>query len=453
VADRMHRPDVHLIDTVLAYLRDRLLMDEAPLDFTAEPAAMAEVLHGALTDAGKPVDEVLALFAEQVAPFVLSTDSPRFLAFIPAAPTKASLLFDAVVSASSMQGISWLESAGAVAMEEQVIRWLADLAGMPASAAGTFVSGGTAGNLSALTVAREVGRRRVGDARARVRVAVSDQAHSSIEKALMILDVEPLIVPTTDHRLTGRELQAALDLDRIGSERPVVAVVATTGTTNAGIVDEASSIAAVAQANSLWFHVDAAYGGAALLSRTDAHLFDGVGEADSFVTDPHKWWFSPYDCAALIWRDPAQARAVMTQDASYLDVLHTEDLKTNPSDLAFHLTRRARGLALWFSLAVHGEDAYRDAVQSGIDMARWTAEQIRGMDHVELVREPSLSIVMWRRIGWHQDDYRAFQDSLLEKQIGFVTPSSWMGETIGRFAFLNPRTTREMVLEILEAAR
>ena len=452
-ADRMHRPDSALVDAGLAYLRERLLMDETPLDQTADPAEMAELLDGVISEDGRPVEVLLELFADHLAPNVLSTDSPRFLAFIPGAPTKASLVFDSIVSASSLQAISWLESTAAVAIENQTIRWIADKAGMPASAGGTFVSGGTAANLSGLAVAREVGRHRLNAPHAKVRVAVSDQAHSSIAKSLMLLDVEPLIVPTEDHRLTGRELQAALDLDSIGAQRPVVAAVATAGTTNAGIVDDVASIAEVTRAHGLWLHVDAAYGGAALLSTTDAHRFAGTGFADSFITDPHKWWFAPYDCAALIWRDPQQARAVMTQDASYLDVLHDDADVINPSDLAFHLTRRARGLALWFSLAVYGERAYRDAVQASIDLANWTADEIRRRDYVELVRDPSLSIVMWRRKGWASEDYRNFQNLLLDKQIAFVTPSSWMGETIGRFAFLNPRTTQDMVREILDAAR
>jgi glutamate/tyrosine decarboxylase-like PLP-dependent enzyme len=175
-----------------------------------------------------------------------------------------------------------------------------------------------------------------------------------------------------------------------------------------------------------------------------------VERADSFVVDPHKWLFAPFDCAALIYRHPEQARAVHTQDASYLDVLHTEAPdEWNPSDYAYHLTRRARGLAMWFSLAVNGTDAYRDAVETALDLARQTADRIQQIGYLELVRRPELSVVLYRRRGWTAEDYHAWSATLLADQIGFVTPTKWQGETVARLAFLHPHTTMEIVEEIL----
>ena len=124
--------------------------------------------------------------------------------------------------------------------------------------------------------------------------------------------------------------------------------------------------AEVARQRDLWFHIDAAYGGAALLSRSaEIHsIFKGSEHADSFVVDPHKWLFAPFDCAALLYREPALAKAVHSQQAAYLDPLHAGEDEWNPSDYAYHLTRRARGLALWYSLVTNGTDAYRDAVDA-----------------------------------------------------------------------------------------
>jgi glutamate/tyrosine decarboxylase-like PLP-dependent enzyme len=169
---------------------------------------------------------------------------------------------------------------------------------------------------------------------------------------------------------------------------------------------------------------------------------------DSFVVDPHKWLFAPFDCAALLYRSPEVARAVHTQDASYLDSIH-ETGEWNPTDYAYLLTRRARGLAIWFSLSTHGIAAYRDAVESSLTLARWTASRIGELDHLELVRDPDLSIVMFRRVGWEWEQYEAWSDRLLADEVGFVLPSRWHGEPILRFAFLNPLTTTEMVDEIL----
>ena len=179
-------------------------------------------------------------------------------------------------------------------------------------------------------------------------------------------------------------------------------------------------------------------------------LFAGFERADSFIVDPHKWLFAPFDCAALVYRQPNLAKAVHTQDAQYLEVLHSDNPEEwNPSDYAYHLTRRARGLPLWFSLAVNGLDAYRDGVEAGLAIAQRAAERITEAPHVELVRDPGLSIVLFRRPGWVKADYDAWSARLLHDQIGFVTPTSWEGETVARFAFLHPNTTVEMVDEIL----
>jgi aromatic-L-amino-acid decarboxylase len=445
----MFVPDDRLISLIFDYCRERLELDPVPLDFAGEKERLDRALEGLITPGGNDPARVLDTFTETLATAVVSCDSPRFLAFIPAAPTKASLLFDMVVSCSSLQGSSWLEAAGAVAAENQALRVIADAAGLPDGAGGCFVSGGSAGNLSALVVAREVGRHRLGDTTARLRVAVSDQAHSSIGKALGVIGVDPFVVPTRDHRLTGPDLDAALQIDPDPST--VVGVAATAGTTNAGIVDDMAGVGQVARDRGMWFHVDGAYGGAALFAPSVRYKFAGIELADSLVIDPHKWLFAPFDCASLIYRDPSLARRVHTQDASYLDVTHTDAPdEWNPSDYAYHLTRRARGLALWFSMAVHGTDAYGDAVEAGLAMARVAASVINNRPGLTLLRPPDLSVVLFRRDGWAGEEYDRWSRQLLADQIGFVTPTKWEGETVARFAFLHPETTIEIVEEILD---
>src|SRR3954454_3868679 len=168
---------------ILDYTDARLHLDPVPLDRGVTPAELAARAPATvINEHGTAPEAVLELFADVLAPAVISCDSPRFLAFIPAAPTKASLLFDMIVSCSSLSGISWIESAGAVHAENQALRFLSDLAGLPAGAGGVFVQGGSAANLSALVVARERGRARrtPGDARAPMRFAVSEQTHSSV---------------------------------------------------------------------------------------------------------------------------------------------------------------------------------------------------------------------------------------------------------------------------------
>ncbi|MFB6894292.1 pyridoxal phosphate-dependent decarboxylase family protein [Kitasatospora sp. NPDC056327] len=447
--DRMHRPDSDLVDLVFDYMRERLQYDPVPLDHPGDGEHLRVQLSGLLNQDGNAPADVLKLYDHELSRAVISADSPRYLSFIPCAPTKAALLFDMVVSCASLQGISWLEAAGAIAAENQVLRLIADRAGMPASAGGTFVSGGSAGNLSALVVARDTARRRLGvGPGARLRIAVAGQVHSSVKNTFNIIGVEAFEVPTVDRRFTGEALRAALAADP--DPGTVIAVVGTAGTTNEGIVDDLRGLAEVARERDLWFHVDGAYGGAGLFAPSVRERYDGIEHADSFVVDPHKWLFAPFDCAALLYRNPQLARAVHTQDASYLDVLHTEGDEWNPTDYAYHLTRRARGLPLWFSLAVHGVQAYTDAIEAGLALARDTAQLIRDTDHLELLFDPQLSAVCFKRRGWTNDDYYRWSRQLLADQIGFVTPTGWDGETVARFAFLHPGTTMETVREILD---
>ena len=381
--------DEALTNLILDYCRWRLALDPVPLDYGgAQSESLHASLEGLINPTGTDASRIMEIFDDELATAVVSCDSPRFLSFIPAAPTKAALLFDMVVACSSLQGTSWMEAAGAVAAENQALGVLADLAGLPTGAGGCFVSGGSAGNLSALMVARDTASHRMGDrAPSRPVVAISEEAHSSVGKALRVLGVEALLVPCDDHRMTGSGLAATLE----GHPRAddVIAVVATGGTTNAGIIDDLAGVGQIARDRSLWFHVDGAYGCAALLAPSIRERFDGIELVDSFVVDPHKWLFAPFDCAALLYREPHLAKAVHTQDASYLDVMHDDSRDDwNPSDYAYHLTRRARGLPLWFSLAVYGTDAYRDAVETVLTVTQQTADLVEQAPHLELVRRP-----------------------------------------------------------------
>jgi glutamate/tyrosine decarboxylase-like PLP-dependent enzyme len=447
----MHQPDQSMVDLIFEYVNGRIGIPEAPIDGLEDRDAMRIAMQGLIGSAPKDPAYVMDIYENAMSETILSADSPRFFGFIPAAPTKASLLFDMVVSAASLQGCSWFEAAGAVWAENQALRAMSDIAGMPQSAGGTFVSGGSAGNLSALVVARDTARRKraeQGLSLYPLSVVVSDQAHSSIKNALNIVDMQAVVVPTGESgRLTREALRAALQVDNTDN---VVAIIATAGTTNAGIIDDLAAAAEVARDHDWWFHVDGAYGGAGMLDPRKRDLYAGVELCDSIVMDPHKWWFAPFDSAALIYRDPYLAKSVHTQDASYLDVIHEDESEVlNPSDLAYHLTRRARGMALWFSMAVNGLDAYRDAVMAGNDLAQYAADSIANASHLELPLEPDLSVVLFRRKGWTATDYDNWAEDLLQRQIAFVTSTQWQGETVGRLVFLHPATTTAMVDEVL----
>ncbi len=438
---------------IFAYALERLRLHPVPLDGPRTPEELADAAGATITEAGIGAREALRIFAEALAPACISVDHPRYLAFIPCAPTEMSMLFDLVVGASSMYGGSWIEGAGAIFAENQALAWLAGLAGLPEQTRGTFVQGGTIGNLSALVAARHRAKARSGGAGTRrFAVVVSEEAHSSVDAAARVMDVEVWRAATdAEGRLAGPGLADALEAARKGGAIEVFAVVATAGTTNLGIIDDLAGVAEVANDQGIWMHVDGAYGGAALAAPSARHRFAGIERADSLVVDPHKWLFAPLDCAALLYRDPESARAAHTQHATYLEPL--EQGGFNPSDLAIHLSRRARGLPFWFSLAANGTDAYAAAVERTLAVARYAADSIASRPQLRLVREPDLSVVCFERRGWEPRDYEAWSDRLLGEGVAFVTPSKVAGVTVARFAVVNPETTEADIDLILDTMR
>jgi glutamate/tyrosine decarboxylase-like PLP-dependent enzyme len=438
------------VDEVLDYARRRAVYEDIPLDKPLTPRDLSRLASGSITASGIGARRATSLFENVLAPACVTTDHPGYLSFIPSAPTKAAIAFDLVVSASSIYGGSWMEGSGAVFAENEVLHWLAAEFGLPKGAGGVFMQGGTIGNLSALVTARDAARRRNREAGrpdpARWAVVCSAEAHSSIKSAAAVMDVDVVTAaPGDDGRLRGDAVQEVLD----ANGDAVFAVVATGGTTNFGIVDDIASIAAVTKERDIWLHIDGAYGLAAMLVERMRPVYAGVELADSLIVDPHKWLFAPFDACALIYRDPQGALLAHTQHAEYLDTL-TETADWNPSDLGIQLTRRARGLPLWFSLATHGTDLYRSAIDHGITLARQIADEITAREGLSLVREPQLSVVVFRREGWSPADYQAWSDRLLEDQVAFVVPSSHRGETVLRFAIISPLTTYETLTGILD---
>ena len=442
-------PEVEaLAKEVLDYSLIRLRTDP-PLDGPKTAQELYDLAGNTITAKGLGGHETLKLFKEVLATACISTDHPRYLAFIPSAPSEYANLFDLVVGASALYAGSWLEGAGAVFAENQALKWISDLAGMPKSAGGVFVQGGTIGNLSALVTARHVFREKRKDVTRWV-LAASADSHSSIKSAAQVMDVELLLIkPDKDGVLQGDTCASVID--KYHSENPthqVFALVATAGTTNLGIIDNLESIATCAKSRGIWFHVDGAYGLAALCAPSVRPLFNGVEAADSLIVDPHKWLFAPFDACALIYRNPELAKQAHLQKAAYLETLDEDD-EWNPSDYAIHLTRRARGLPFWFSLAAHGTDEYAKAMERTMDVAKDAASQVRNHPNLKLVIEPSLSIVAFERVGWSRDDYEKWSDKLLADQIGFVTPSAHKGKPILRFAIVNPWTKESDIFAIL----
>ncbi len=434
-----------LADQIARFVRKRFEMEPPPLGGPVAPEILLPQFNGLISKEGMGPKAAFEFFENVINPATISTDHPLYLSYVPNAPANAASLIDVVVSACSTFGGTWEEGAGVVAAENQALRFIMDVVGYPDSAEGVFVSGGTAANLSALIAARHWFRRVHPEMeRTRLAVACAPSAHSSIKHAAQAMDVDILAIPGDEYlRLTPENLTQALDSYSVDDNARLFAVIATAGSTNSGYVDELKRTGEIAFERDVWFHVDGAYGGAAMLCEKTAPLFNGVVQADSFIVDPHKWLFSPFDCAALIYKDPLDARLAHAQHAEYLDAINYTEF--NPSDYAHHLTRRARGLPLWFTLAVHGTDAFAQAISHCVDVAHQGAEIIRASEHVELVIEPQLSIVLFRRKGWSDEDYEAWSASMLEKGHAYIVPTIYAGEKVLRICIVNPATTVENI--------
>ena len=385
-----------------------------------------------------------------LAPATRAQDDPLNLAYVPAAPTRAAIAFELVTSAANIFAGLWEAGAGAIYAENEALAWLVRLLGWPDTAGGCFVSGGTSGNLSALVAARaaaiadSAGGPDQRPASGRWKLACTADAHSSIRSVAKVMDVDVVEVPEdAQGRLTGPALADVLAEHATCSpswRRPEPRTRASSTTwpvsptwpTRRGCGCTSMAPTAVPP----WPR------------RACATCSVGIERADSFIVDPHKWLFAPYDCCALLYRDPALARAAHAQNASYLDDVDRQ--QWNPSDLAVHLSRRARGLPFWFSLATHGTDRYTAAVEQGLATAREVATAIDAAPHLRLVSAPSLSVLLFERPGWDEDAYREWSTRLAREGALLCVPTRWQGRMVLRLAFVNPATEARRVVELLD---
>ena len=453
----MHKIDIELIEMtmdVMKYAIDRISHTKQKIGKPQKEEVLKALVGETITKDGIGGETAFNLWKEHLAKANVPVDHPRNLAFVPAAPTRAAIMFDLVTSVSSIHGAYWMEGAGGIFCENEAMKWIVSLTGLPEGAFGVFTSGGTAANLSAIVTAREHWREDDTYKREKGLIITSSGAHSSIKAMAKVADVDILLVDS-EEKLTGTALRKTIDNLNFHQRKRLFAVVATGGTTNAGIIDDLEAIATICEKENIWFHVDAAYGGGALVADSVRHLFNGIEKADSITIDPHKWMFSPYDCGAVIYKDPQLAMNAHSQQGSYLDIFKDEGAHGfNPTDYQIQLTRRVRGLPLWFSLATHGTDKYKEAVERGIELAQIAGRMIEEDPNVELVREPSLSCVLFRRKGWEPEEYTQWTYENHDKGLALVAPTKWKQgdhfETVTRFCFINPDTTEEDIRIILD---
>ncbi|MEM6939955.1 MAG: aminotransferase class I/II-fold pyridoxal phosphate-dependent enzyme [Pseudomonadota bacterium] len=429
---------------LLEWTSKRIAEGPDPRHGAQSPAALDARLGGAITPEGFAPEAAFALFTETILPSTRPFADPTSLSFVASAPTRASLSFDAALGAASIFAGNWDGGSGAIYAENQALRWLADLAGWPETAGGVFVAGGTLGNLSALHAAREWHRRATG-LTGKGAILCSDEAHSSVATAARVMDADLITVPTDASGRMHAEAAAPL------TTSATFAIVANGGATNCGAVDDIDGLTALAAEARTWVHIDGAYGGAALAEPQMAQAFEGIERADSLIIDPHKWLFAPYDSSALIYRDARQGAAAHGQRAVYLDAV--DDSQWNPSDYALHLTRRARGLPLWYSLVTHGTASYAAAIRQTRLIAEEIAQGIDASPHLKLLLGPQLTVILFKPLTMTDGEMETWAEDNRRSGKLLCLPTRWRGDKVFRLCIVNPETDPKQVLDALRDLR
>jgi len=390
---------------------------------------------GPAPSAPPPAAEILAEFTARLAPYQLNPYHPGVLSYFTPPPLALSIVGELLAQWVN-QGVD-VYQAGPVGtlLEEEVNRWLCDLVGYGAGSWGVLTSGGSMANLMALTVVRDVhlarllaaaaaglpapaaldsGRLAAGGVAAYptpprgeelegVRVYASDQAHFTIARGLDILGFpeETLHVVQSDarFRLRGADVARAVAEDVAAGLRPL-AIAAVAGSTNTGAVDATGELADVAEAHGLWLHVDAAYGGAALLSAREARRVPDLARADSITIDPHKWFFQAYDIGGLLVRREEDLRQTFHREPEYYRHGTAGEKPIHWHQYSFEGTRRFRALKLWASWKHLGTAGLGRLVEMNVDLAAHLATRIAESDDLEAIPAgaPELSVVCFRHL-------------------------------------------------------
>lgn len=444
------------VDALVDWIADE---SQPPLR-RAAPEEIAGKLAAAPTEAGEPFEELLQGLFRDVLPFTSRTSHPRYFAFVPAAGTWPGALGDFVASACNVYAGSWMESAGPSQLETEVLGWFKEWVGYPAEAAGSLVTGGSAANLTALACAREA---LVGSMRDDLVVYVSDQTHSSVARGARTLGFRPdqvRVLPVgQDLRLRPATLEAAMAVDEAAGRRPFL-VVANAGATSTGAIDPIAELAAICRAREVWLHVDAAYGGFAVLSERGRAALDGIELADSITLDPHKWLYQPYECGCLLVRDGRALRHAFEISSDYLRDADATIREVNFADLGLQLTRTTRAFKLWLSLRTFGLDAFRSSIDRCLDLAELARDRIEASETLELTAPPSLGVVCFRRLPQPDEDDEWLTDGLVaaleQSGVGFISSTRVYGRPALRLCILNHTSAAadvERVLAFLETAQ
>ncbi len=451
------------MDRIVAHVDS---LPEQPVSANDGGAELAQSLAEPLPESGTPFDEILDLLFERAVPCTYNTASPGYLAYIPGGGLLQSAVAELIASSVNRYVGVWLAAPGLVQLELNVVRWLCQMVGYPATAGGILTSGGSLANLTAVVTARQ---ERLGEQFDSGTIYASDQAHHSVLKAAVLAGFPARNVrqvPADDKfRIRPGALERRIDKDMRRDLRPFL-IVANAGTTNTGAVDDLEDLAEIAARRDLWLHVDAAYGGVFALTDRGRAAMRGLERAHSMTLDPHKGLFLPYGTGSLLIRDAGALKRTHSLHADYMPAMQDDADLVDFCELSPELSRGFRGLRAWLPIKMHGIDAFRRNLDEKLDLARWAAGELSTIPGIEILAEPELSLVVFRlaRKGLDPAELDLLNHELLDKinrrQRVFLTGTMLApsGSRLGggfalRICVLSFRTHRDRIEMALEDIR
>jgi len=464
--DEMRRLGYRIIDQIIEHFET---VASKPVMRVSPRAELETRLREPLPEQPADVNSLLDQLQREVWPNIGNVGHPRFFAFIPSPNNFVSVMADALAAGFNPFAGNWLEGSGPSEIELVTIDWLREACGLPETAGGLFVSGGSMANLTALATARKA---RLDNRSENAVVYFSDQTHNSVEKALRVLGFarEQIrkLPSDDDYRLPLEALRPAVAEDRAAGRQPFC-VIANAGTTNTGAVDPLERLADFCAQENLWLHVDGAYGAAAALSERGKKLLAGIERADSLSLDPHKWLFQPFEIGCVLVRDARLLKKTFHTMAEYLeDTRRAEDEEINYYDYGVQLTRGFRALKLWLSLKTFGAAAFREAINRGFELAEFAESILRqstksgksgksGKSECwQIVSPATFGIVTFRFVAENCSEseineiHRRMVEAMAEDGFAFANSTALRGQTVMRLCAINPRTTEEDIRATIE---
>ena len=449
-ADDMREMAEAVTETLVGWIGG---LADAPAENTGDALTVAHRLAATPPEVGSADFKALLDDAVEAARYTFEYSGPGYLAYIPGGG-----LFTAALAEFLAQGLNryvglWQASPAVVQLEENVTRWLCDLFGFPTSAQGVLTSGGSLANLSAVVTARHA---KLGEDFLDGTYYVTDQAHGSNTKAATIAGFAQRnmrLVPTdSELRMDPEALSRMIAEDRSAGHRPFM-VVGAAGTTNTGAIDPLAAIADVAEHEGLWFHIDAAYGGFFQLTDRGRERFAGAERADSITLDPHKGLFLPYGTGGLIVRDRDAMRDAHFEGAAYLQDLPPAGELPNYNELTPELSREMRGLRVWWPLALHGVEAFRDALDEKLDLTTRIHRALQDDANIELGWDPQLTVVAFRLRGGDEARSRELLSRINAMKRVFLSSTLVRGEYWLRVCIVSHRTHADRIDECAAIVR